>query len=154
MTNLHTAARRRLDEHLRRLPEELTALPPQGWIATIRHALGMSVRDLGARMGTSGQRASKLEHEEASGHIQVSSLRRAAEAMNCRLVYVFVPKEPLDEMVRRQARAKAAGILAPIAHHMRIEEQSVTYSVEAEQLDELAQELIDRRGLWSTSTGP
>ena len=153
MKNMQTTARRRLDEKLRDLPQELTVLPAQGWIAAIRNALGMSVRDLGGRMGTTGKRASKLEHDEISGHIQLSSLRRAAEAMNCRLVYAFVPNEPLEDMVRRQARQKAAGILAPIAHSMRIEEQGVPYSVEREQVDDLADDLIDRRGLWS-STAP
>jgi len=153
MPTPETTARRRLDERLQELPSDLTALPPRGWIAAIRGALGMSVRDLGGRMGTTGQRASKLEHDEISGRIQLSSLRRAAEAMNCRLVYAFVPNEPLEEMVRQQARRKAAGILAPIAHSMRLEEQSVPYSVEREQIDDLAEDLIDRRGLWS-STSP
>lgn len=154
MSSEYTTARRRLDRKLRTFPDELAVLPPQGWIVAIRHALGMSVRDLGRRMGTSGQRASKLERDELSGGIHLASLQRAAEAMNCRLVYAFVPNEPLEDMVRQQARLKAAGILAPIAHSMRIEEQSVSYSVEREQIDDLAEALIDRRGLWSSSTAP
>ena len=149
MTYLQTTARRQLDRRLAALRDELTTAPPQGWIVAVRTALGMSVRELGQRMGVSGQRASKLERDEIGGGIRLDSLQRAAEAMNCRLVYAFVPNEPLEAMVRGQARRKAAGILAPIAHSMRIEEQSVPYEVEREQIEELASELIDRRGLWS-----
>jgi len=111
----------------------------------------MSVRDLGRRMGTSGQRASKLEHDELSGGIQLSSLERAAEAMNCRLVYVLIPNEPLEEMVRRQARKKAAQAVGSVSHSMRLEQQEVAEGVGSEQIDDLASEFVDRRGLWSDS---
>src|SRR5947207_996826 len=92
-------ARQRLDEKLRDIPQNLLAKPPKGWIAAVRDALGMSVRDLGRRMGTSGQRAARLEHDELSGVIQLSSLERAAFAMNCHVVYALIPNEPLEEMV-------------------------------------------------------
>ncbi len=149
MKSTQTIARLRLDQKMGIVPPELAARPPKGWIVAIRDALGMSVRDLGSRMGTSGQRASRLEHDELSGAIQLSSLERAATAMNCRLVYLLVPNEPLEDMVRRQARKKAAVVLGPVANSMRLEDQAVPDHVIAEQLDDLAAALIDRRGLWS-----
>ena len=100
-------------------------------------------------MGTSGQRASKLEHDELSGVIQLSSLERAAAAMNCRLVYALIPNEPLEEMVRRQARKKAALVVGRVSHSMRIEDQAVDLDIESEQIDDLARGFIDRRGLWA-----
>lgn len=149
MRSVQSIARQRLSHKLRDIPEELVAKPPQGWIAAIRDALGMSVRDLGRRMGTSGQRASKLEHDELSGVIQLSSLERAAVAMNCRLVYALIPNESLEEMVRRQARKKAARAVGRVSHSMRLEDQGVTHGVESEQIDDLASEFVDRRGLWA-----
>ena len=151
MRRAQSIARQRLDQRLGDVPEALLAKPAQGWIAAIRDALGMSVRDLGRRMGTSGQRASKLEHDELSGGIQLSSLERAAEAMNCRLVYVLIPNEPLEEMVRRQARKKAAQAVGSVSHSMRLEDQQVADRVGSEQVDDLASEFVDRRGLWSDS---
>jgi predicted DNA-binding mobile mystery protein A len=149
MRSAQSIARQRLDEKLRGIPEGLVAKPSQGWIAAIRDALGMSVRDLGRRMGTSGQLASRLEHDELSGVIQLSSLERAAAAMNCRLIYALIPNEPLEQMVRRQARQKAARAVGLVSHSMRIEDQAVAAGVELEQIDDLASEFVDRRGLWA-----
>ncbi len=149
MRTQRSVARARLDEKLAGFPQALLEAPQAGWVATIRDALGMSVRELGRRMGTSGQRASKLELDESSGVIQVSSLRRAAEAMNCRLVYVLIPNEPLEAMVRKQARRRASSVMSPILHSTRIEDQDVGDRVIEQQLEDLAGELVDRRGLWS-----
>src|SRR5712692_9030777 len=129
MRSAQSIARQRLDQRLGDIPEGLLAKPAQGWIAAIRDALGMSVRDLGRRMGTSGQRASKLEHDELSGGIQLSSLERAAAVMNCRLVYALIPNEPLEEMVRRQARKKAAQAVGAVSHNLRLEDQAVADAV-------------------------
>lgn len=142
-------ARRRLDDRVAAFPRNLAVMPPRGWIAAVRQALGMSVRELGERMGVSGQRASRLEHDEMSGRIQVASLERAAEAMNCRLVYLFVPNESFEETVRAQALRKAEEELRDTWHTMRLEDQAVEYDAAEKQLDERARELLDRRGLWS-----
>lgn len=142
-------ARLRIGEKLGRVPVESLAPPPKGWVAAIRDALGMSVRDLGRGMGTSGQRASKLEHDELTGAIQLSTLERAAAAMNCRLVYALIPNEPLEAMVQHQARKRAAEVVNSVAHSMRLEDQEVDDRVTSEQIDDLATELVDRRGLWA-----
>src|SRR5581483_6099930 len=123
MRTAKSIARQRLDQRLRDIPQERLVKPPKGWIAAIRDAQGMSVRDLGRRMGTSGQRASRLEHDELSGGIQLSSLERAAAAMNCRLVYALVPNDSLEVMVRRQARKKAIQAVGLVSHSMRLEDQ-------------------------------
>ena len=67
----------------------------------------MRTYDLAIRMGLSQSRASRLQRAEVAGSIQLDTLARAAEAMNCRLRYVFVPDEPLVSMVHRQARLRA-----------------------------------------------
>ena len=109
----------------------------------------MSVRDLGRGMGTSGQRASKLEHDELTGAIKLSSLERAAAAMNCQLVYALIPNESLEAMVQQQARKRATRIVASTAHSMRLEDQEVEDRLTSEQIEDLAREFVDRRGLWA-----
>jgi len=143
-------ARRNLDERVAGLPTALRSRPPRGWIAAVRQALGMSVRDLGERMGVSAQQASRMEHAEPHGRIQLSSLERAAEAMDCRLVYLFVPNGSFEEIARAQARRKAAKELAPTWHSMRLEDQAVAAARREEQIEERATDLLERRrGLWS-----
>lgn len=74
-------------------------------------------------------------------------MQRAAEAMGCRFVYALVPTESLDGAVRRQPRAKTRQELEPVSHSMGLEDQAT--SRQAALVDELAEDWIDRRGLWS-----
>ena len=90
----------------------LADFPDQGWIRTIRDALGMSSRQLAARMGVSQPAVSQLERSEVAGRIQLDSLRRAAAALDCELVYSLVPRASLEETLATRARALARRGLA------------------------------------------
>jgi predicted DNA-binding mobile mystery protein A len=79
----------------------------------------------------------------------LDTLRRAAAALDCELVYALVPRTSLDEAVKSQARKKARALLGPVAHHSRLEDQSLGVDDTEAQLDDLAARLIDKRGLWS-----
>lgn len=68
-------------------------MPSKGWIRAIREALGMSLRQMASRLGTSAPGARKLEESEANGTISLKSLRRAAEALDCIIIYALVPKD-------------------------------------------------------------
>ena len=78
--------------------------PSRGWILAIREALGMSVTDFARRLGVSRQRVSQIEAAEVEGSATLVTLRRAAEALGCTLVYALVPNESLEQIVRRRAR--------------------------------------------------
>jgi predicted DNA-binding mobile mystery protein A len=97
--------------------------PRDGWIRTIRTALGMSAAQLGRRLGVSQQEATDLERRERSGSITLSTLAKAAEALDCDLQVTFVPKTSLDEAVKRQAAAKALAERNRVLHTMRLEAQ-------------------------------
>jgi len=109
----------------------------------------MSTTELAARMGITQSRVSAIEHGEAQGTIKLETLRRAAEALECDLMYVLVPRTTLSDAVHRQARRKAAAHLRNVQHHMRLEDQAVL-GAEEDELEDVVRELIDRRGLWST----
>ena len=150
MTADHSQARRRLDERFRQLrPLAPQPRPHRGWIRAIRDALGMSTTELAARMGVIQQGISEFERNEVQGTIKLATLMRAADALDCDLVYILLPRTSLDEAVRTQARRKALSLVRSVAHHSRLEDQSISDDATGDQLDELTNKLIDRRGLWS-----
>lgn len=114
----------------------------------------MSAKDLADRLGVSQQTIPDIERSEQRGTIKLETLRRAADALECDLVYQFVPRDSLDRLVMEQARLKATEHLASIAHHSRLEDQSVTAEEADAQIEELAAQLVDRRGLWTESASP
>lgn len=144
-------ARRQLDKRLSPLRHsESLARPPRGWIRAIREALGMTSKQLGARIGVSQPRATKIEQAESDGTITLETLRRAAQAMDCKLVYAFVPRAPLQELVEARARSRARSILEAISHSMALEDQRADADTEADQLARLTRELAEKSGpaLW------
>ena len=148
----HLVARRQLDRRsipLRGLSAWLT--PHQGWIRATRDALGMSGSELAERMGVRQQSVHNLEVSERRKTIQLDTLARVADAMDCDLVYALVPRTSLEESVRSRARRKAAEHFGPIAHHSRLEDQAVGDEEAETLLDDLAERFIDRRGLWTDS---
>jgi predicted DNA-binding mobile mystery protein A len=142
-------ARRHLDARL--VPAiPLTASlrrPPKGWIRAIRQALGMSSVQLAKRMGVSQPMIPKIELSESADRIQLSTLRRAAEALDCELVYALVPRQSLDAIVQDRALRMAARTMKPVAHSMRLEAQGVDKVVTDEQLRAHADNINPRR-LW------
>lgn len=154
----HKAVDRRvLDRRLEGVRDCVGPRPLCGWIKAVRDALGMSTFELGSRLGVGGARVTQIERAEVTGTLRLASLQRSAEALGCELCYTLVPKEPLEQMVRRQALAKAAAALGTSTKHdvggrADGEEGALLADVMADQLAALAHELIDRRGLWRADT--
>lgn len=147
-------ARRQLDQRFERLsPLVAEPRPHRGWIRAVRDALGMSGTELAHRLGVSQQSVPELERSEVRDTIKLETLRRAANALDCDLVYFIVPRTTLAESVSAQATRKAARQLAEVAHHSRLEDQEVSGADAVAQLTELAARLADRRGLWTESGG-
>lgn len=143
-------ARRALDrrfEGLRALASQ-AALPRGGWVQAVRESLGMTATDLAARMGITQTSVLRLEATEREGRAQLDTLRRAADALGCDLVYALVPRRPLESMVEERARLKAASLLGQVEHSMLLEDQRVLPAVAREQLAEGAARLLDQPGLW------
>jgi predicted DNA-binding mobile mystery protein A len=126
--------------------------PPKGWLRAIRDALGMTTAQYAKRLGVSQPRISALEKSETDETVTLATLRRAAEALDCRLVYTIIPNRPLDELLRDRATLKADEQLARVSHTMRLENQGLTQrDLDAERarvIDELLRG--DPRRLWDT----
>lgn len=125
------------------------ARPPRGWVRSVREALGMSAAVLAARLGTTAGAVTRLEQSEAADRIRLDTLRRAADALGCDLVYLLVPRRPLSAVVRDRARELARRQVAAVQQTMRLEDQATDTASEMEE--QLARELLDRGGLWRRS---
>ena len=132
--------------------EDLRDIPPpkSGWIAAIRQALGMGTTQLARRMGVTPDAVAHFEKREAAGKITVESLRRAAEAMDSRLVYAIVPNHSLRSTLENQAREVARARLERVGHTMSLEAQEVENNEAAHQEADLASRLLLEwpRSLW------
>lgn len=69
--------------------------PANGWIQAIRTSLGMTSRQLAARIECSQSTLAALEKSEAEDRITLQSLRKVADALDCDLQYVLVPRSSL-----------------------------------------------------------
>jgi predicted DNA-binding mobile mystery protein A len=108
----------------------------------------MTTGELGQRMGLTQSRVSQLERSEELGSIRLDTLERAARALNCQVRYVFVPNEPLEDMVQHQARLRARAEVDVVTHTMALEDQGPEPGVIDAQVEELAERFVDRRHLW------
>ncbi len=83
----------------------------------------MSMAQFGMRLRISPQSVLALETRERKGAISVAKLREAADALECDVSIVFVPRRSLEETVRRQAALKASEERNRLMHTMRLEAQ-------------------------------
>src|ERR1700691_3433186 len=142
---LAAQSRSQLDERFRELgPAKRYTPPVRGWIKALREALGMSTAQLANRLGIRQPSLVALEQSEVKGTIELATLRRAAEALDCTLVYAFVPKRPLEEMVREGARLFSRRLREPVEHSMLLEDQAVTGKDAEKRLDEIVRDTNPR----------
>ncbi|MEO7262041.1 MAG: mobile mystery protein A [Jatrophihabitantaceae bacterium] len=140
-------ARRSLDQRLRTFgPAEQFLPPPKGWIKAMRDALGMSQADLAARLGIAAASVADLERTEASRKIKLETLARAADAMECDVVYAFIPRIGLERTVEQAARAKLGPHLAAVERTMQLEDQAST--LDHESVEEEVRRLIESGQVW------
>lgn len=143
-------ARTRLDERLEVLrPADRFKAPPKGWVRALRDALGMTGAQLGARMGIRPQTVETIEKSEAAGTIQLNTLRRAAEALDCTLVYALVPNTSLEAMVNARARKIAMRELQRVAHTMRLEAQGTDDAHLETRIQAYIRGRLSERDLWN-----
>lgn len=145
--NERAVARRQLDKRLISLRGcEAFMRPSQGWIKAIREALGMTATQLAGRLGVVQSRVVAIEKAEIEGSITLNSLKKAAQAMDCRLVYALVPRQPLEELARERAERLARKRMESTRHSMALEAQGVEATDEREQLKCMVSRLLEKAG--------
>ncbi|MDB4915467.1 MAG: hypothetical protein JWM95_3111 [Gemmatimonadetes bacterium] len=128
-------ARRQLSEAIARYPAYAVGEAPRdGWVAAIRNALEMTVRQLAARLEVTPSNVVRMEQRERDETISLAALRRAANALDADLVYALIPRRTarstandnlLDALIEARAREVAAAELKRIGHTMALEDQAV-----------------------------
>jgi predicted DNA-binding mobile mystery protein A len=96
------------------------AVPARGWLRAVREAVGLTQLEVAAKVGVKRQSYAQFENAEERGSISIASLRRAAEAMDCELVYYVMPRE-----AAAQSFAGLAQIHDPMARHQSATDQSM-----------------------------
>src|ERR1019366_7448496 len=99
--------------------------PVRGWTKAVREALGMTTAQLAKRLGVKQPSVVAIEQSEVKGTIELATLRRVAEALDCPIVFSFVPKKPLEAILRERARLFSRRRSGPVEHSMLLEDQAV-----------------------------
>lgn len=135
---------RRLED-LRAISERTKGIT--SWIDYVRSGLGMTLQQLASRVGVTQSTLSTAIKMEKEGRITINKLREIADAMDCDVVYEFVPRKKLEDIIFDQAIKKTSKLMDEVESHMALEDQKVTLD-KNERLKELAAEKIYSKYLW------
>lgn len=135
--------RKQLDKKLSKLKPLLKmAVPSGGWIKSIRKGLGLTLEELGSRVGLDRARVYRIEQAEVNGDVQLSTLQKMADGLGVKFVYGFVPEKDLEEIVREQAKKIAKKRLSRIDHSMKLELQGVSDEEQEKELNDLIDKIL------------
>lgn len=125
-------------------------IPREGWVRTLRTALGMTLTDLATKLGITYQAVSQLEKSEQEGSVTISTLRGIADALDCELMYALVPRESLEAFLVDTARRHARERVDRVQHSMSLEAQEVSEKEIEHQIRDLTEELLagNWRKIW------
>lgn len=119
-----------------------SGIPEQGWIKTLREALGLSASQLGKKVGIDQSRISRLENAEKDGSLKLASLQKIAQGLNMKFVYGFVPEDTLEEMVRTQAKRIALKRMKRLSNTMSLEEQGLSVDEQTKALEDMIEKIL------------
>ncbi|WP_339864870.1 mobile mystery protein A [Paremcibacter congregatus] len=118
------------------------AMPAEGWLVTVRKALGMSAATLARRMGKSRALVSQTEKAELAGGVTLTTMTTMAKAMNCKFVYAIVPDDTIEGILYQQALKKATQTVKRSSTHMALEDQILTKDQMDLEIERLARDLL------------
>ena len=124
--------------------------PKEGWLRSMRKALGMSSPQMAKRLKISKSQASQMERMEAEDRITLKLLRRVADSLDCDLEYALVPRRPLAEMVRERARIKAERLVYQADVQMKLAAKQLGDDILGQLIDNEVERLVRDlpRELW------
>ncbi|MCB9094538.1 MAG: helix-turn-helix domain-containing protein [Halobacteriovoraceae bacterium] len=124
--------------------QDLVAKPPKGWIRFIRESLKMSSKALAKKVGISPNTMSETEKAEREENITLKRLRKVAESMNCDLVYYFLPRESIKEMIDKRAKH----LIEERLRNMDVEEKEIFTRIDVDKIMKDVERLKVGRKLW------
>ncbi len=118
--------------------------PQEGWLRTVRNALGMSGTQLAKRLGVTKARVSKAEQDEPSGSITLKTMQSMAQAMDCKFVYAVVPNKDVEAIIKQRAREKARLQVKAASTHMALEAQSLNKEQLEFEIERVAVQMVNK----------
>lgn len=143
--SVRATAKRQYMRMVDRAVEQIGSLqvPPEGWLTTMRKALGMSARQLARRAGVTKAAIYQAERQERERGITIRQMEKLADALEGRFIYAIVPAHgDIGDRLRVQACAKAEGIVRRTSSHMALEKQSLTNAQLVQEIERLANRLV------------
>lgn len=134
-------AARRFEDH---------SQPKEGWITTMRKALGMSGPQLAKRADLTKAAIYQAERKELAGEITIKQMVKLASHLNGKFVYAIIPDDEhidldsdatIDGLLKAQALLKANAIVGRSSDHMALELQSLSRNLNEDAVSELADRL-------------
>ncbi|MDP4223441.1 MAG: mobile mystery protein A [Bacteroidota bacterium] len=121
---------------------ENLVIPSSGWVYSIRQALGMSMRQLGNRMGITPQSVKEIEEREQNEAISIKVLRQFGKSLNLKLIYGFIPQSgTLEDIIEKRANELAMEIVNRTSISMKLEDQENNPSRIQKAIKEKANEI-------------
>ena len=129
MIAIKDIVRKGLDERLPVLRKASASAirPTRGWLRAVREAIGARQEAIAQKMGVQRQSYARIENTEAQGSISLTSLQKAADAMDCEVVYYLVPRESVAKSYTELAQKNDPKLkhLRASEHSMALEDQAV-----------------------------
>ncbi|MEM1403659.1 MAG: mobile mystery protein A [Pseudomonadota bacterium] len=119
-------------------------LPKEGWLRTVRTALGMSGPQLAKKLGVTKARISKAEQDEPKGSVTLKTMQSMAEAMGCTFVYAVVPRQNVEDVIKERATLKARAQVDAASTHMALEAQSLSKEQLEFEVQRIAAQIIEK----------
>jgi predicted DNA-binding mobile mystery protein A len=105
-------------------PARNSLRPRSGWLAAIREAQGITLRQVAQTLTVTPQAVQRLQVSEANDSISLKRLKQVADALGCDLVYAVVPRNGLIDAAEDKERQKAAERVLAAEHTMLLEDQA------------------------------
>jgi len=114
----------------------------------VRSALGLTQKQLAKRLQTLPRMVGRLEREEVDPRL--STLEKLANALDCKLLIRFVPKQDLKELLYERAKIKAEKLVHMSAGSAGLELQKPSGKAIQSEIKRLTEEIIHRKrsSLW------
>jgi predicted DNA-binding mobile mystery protein A len=118
--------------------------PAIGWVKTIRTSVGMSLEQLGNKLGITRQSVRSIEKRESEGAITIKAMEETAEALDMKFVYAIVPKEgSIQKFIENRAKILATEIVSRASATMELEGQENSPERIRQAIQERTQQIID-----------
>jgi len=153
MSGVKDTAKRQYARLLDKAAQQLAGIasPREGWIRTMRKALGMSAPELARRMGVTKPAIYQAERKEREGGVTIQHMEKLAAALGGRFVYAIIPEEGrIEDVLKAQARKKARAVVTRAGIHMALEKQALGKDRMDDEIEALAHEFLRNppSGFW------